>query len=290
MLFRSIDTPFPKRAYWSQNNEWYGWKGAELYRQCLRLTGQTDEAEVDFQIYADDDRPVFSIVHATLGRPEQALAIREMWLSRARSPENVEYIFGLHDFDKRSVKALSGYKHTITEQKGPGWNYDTAAGVATGQIIIQAQDDCYPPDGWDDDLLAMIPDSSKPIVVFPNDGHREDMLCVNVIQTRAYQEIKSKRDPGENGLFHRGYVTVFPDTEHSFRAIEDAKKGIVQLIDARDFVIYHDHPAFNPAKPWDETYAWENAPENYASGRDLFLKRNPTATENSLEREKEVCS
>ena len=207
-----------------------------------------------------------------------------MWLSRARSPENVEYIFGLHSFDDRSVKLLAGFKHTVTDQKGPGWNYDTAAGAATGEIIIQSQDDCYPPDGWDDMLIAMIPDASKPVVVFPNDGHRTDMLAVNVIQTAAYADIKASRDAGENGFFHRGYTTVFPDTEHSFRAIEDTKAGIVQLIDARDFLLYHDHPAFNPAKPWDATYAWENAPEHYVTGRKLFLERNPTATDESLDR------
>ena len=207
-----------------------------------------------------------------------------MWLSRARSPENVEYIFGLHSFDDRSVKLLAGFKHTVTDQKGPGWNYDTAAGAATGEIIIQSQDDCYPPDGWDDMLIAMIPDASKPVVVFPNDGHRTDMLAVNVIQTAAYADIKASRDTGENGFFHRGYTTVFPDTEHSFRAIEDTKAGIVQLIDARDFLLYHDHPAFNPAKPWDATYAWENAPEHYVTGRKLFLERNPTATDESLDR------
>lgn len=75
---RVIDTPSPRFSYWSQNNEWYGWKGAELYRQCLRLTGDLENAEADFQVYADEDKPIFSIIHATLGRPEQALAIREM--------------------------------------------------------------------------------------------------------------------------------------------------------------------------------------------------------------------
>jgi hypothetical protein len=291
---KMMETDKPSRSYWSQNNEWYGWKAAELYRQCLRLTGDTAEADLEFLLNKDDDRPVFSIIHATLGRPELALQIREMWLSRARYPENVEYIFGLHSFDDPSVKYLSGFKHTVTDLKGASINYDTAAGASTGHIIIQAQDDCYPPDGWDVELSRLIPDPSKPVFVATNDGHRTDRISVNTIMTRAYMEIKAKRDPGENGFFHRGYTTVYPDTENSFRAIHDAIHGKCEYIDARDFVIYHDHPMFNPGVPMDATYEWENHPENYRTGLELFTARNPKATPSSFLREApkelEVCA
>lgn len=272
-----IGTEKPKRSYWSQNNEWYGWKGAELYRQCLRLNGLDADADLETDIGIDGSRPVFSIIHATLGRPQQALGIREMWLSRARHPENVEYVFGVHSFDEKSVKMLRGFKHSVTDQKGPGWNYDTAAGISTGDIIIQAQDDCYPPDGWDEALLSIIGDTSKPVFVAVNDGHRTDRLSVNTIMTRSYMERKAKRDPGENGFFHRGYATIYPDTENSFRAIQDGLSGECEYIDAPQFLLYHDHPAFNPTVPWDSTYEWENAPENYASGAKLFAERNPEA-------------
>ena len=278
-----IETEPPKRSYWSQNNEWYGWKGEELYRQCLRLNGREEDAEIEFDLGATDS-PRFSIIHATLGRPEQALAVREMWLSRARHPENVEYVFGVHSFDEKSVKMLRGFKHSVTDRKGPGWNYDTAAGTSTGQIIIQAQDDCYPPDGWDEALLSIIGDTSKPVFVAVNDGHRTDRLSVNTIMTRSYMERKAKRDPGENGFFHRGYATIFPDTENSFRAIQDWLSGECEYIDAREFLLYHDHPMYNPAVPWDSTYAWENAPENYESGAKLFKERNPESGPNCLDR------
>jgi hypothetical protein len=147
---KMVETDHPKRSYWSQNNEWYGWKANELYRQCLRLNGEDDEADLEFQLNQDETRPVFSLIHATQGDPTQALQIREMWLSSARYPENVEYIFGLHSFDDKSTRYLKGFKHTVTDQECAAINYNTAAGAATGQIIIQAQDDCYPPDGWDD--------------------------------------------------------------------------------------------------------------------------------------------
>ena len=273
-----METDTPNRRYWSQNNEWYGWKGVELYRACLRLNGENAEADLEFELNKNDERPVFSIIHATLGRPEKALQIREMWLSRARCPENVEYIFGLHSFDDKSVNSLKGFKHSITDSKGAAINYDTAASISTGQILIQGQDDCYPPDGWDDLLLATIKDTSKPVFVATNDGQRTDKLTVNSIMTRAYMDIKASRDIGEAGFMHRGYVTVFPDTENSYRAIEDGKNGICEYITNREIVIYHDHPAYNPGVPVDDTYRWENAPGNYVSGEKLFRDRNPEAS------------
>jgi hypothetical protein len=102
--------------------------------------------------------------------------------------------------------------------------------------------------------------------------------------TAAYMAIKAARDPGENGFFHRGYPTVYPDTENSFRAIQDARAGIVEYVNAPQFVIYHDHPYYNPGVPFDATYTLENHPDNYRAGAELFAKRNPLATSESLER------
>jgi hypothetical protein len=282
---KMMETDKPNRSYWSQNNEWYGWKGAELYRQCLRLNSQAEEADLEFQLNRDESRPVISVIHGTLGRPQKALQIREMWLSRARYPENVEYIFGLHSFDEPSVKHLSGFNHTVTDLKGTANNYDTAAGAATGQIIVQGQDDCYPPDGWDVEIARLIPDPSKPVFVACNDGHRDDRLSCNPIFTSAYMGIKASRDPGENGFFHRGYSTVFPDTENSFRAIQDGLSGVCEYIDAPELIIYHDHPFHNSGVPMDDTYRIENHPDNYRTGLEVFTRRNPDANEDSFRRE-----
>jgi hypothetical protein len=220
----------------------------------------------------------------------QALAIRELWLSRAKHPENVQYIYGLHDFDKRSKRVLGGFEHTVTKKKGSAENYDLAAGLAIGQVIIQAQDDCHPPQDWDVVLTSLIPDINAPAFVAVGDGHRTDRLCVNTVMTRAYMELKADRETGENGFFHRGYVTVFPDTENSYRAIKDAENGLIEYIDAPQFVIYHDHPMFNPAVPMDSTYEWENSPDNYKQGRALFMDRNPEAKDDDLKRKELVTA
>lgn len=269
----------PTKTYWSQNEEWYGWKATELYLQCLRLNGHDVDDSLNF--------PVFSIIHATLGRTEQALQVREMWLSRARHPERVEYIFGIHESDARSIKALKGFKHTICPSVIDGdcfrvapcnHNYDLAGGIATGQIIIGAQDDCYPPDGWDDILMLLIPDPTKPVFVFAHDGHNKDTLFFGGAETRAYVNFCKARNGSGNGIYPLEYDGMFSDNEVLFRALEDGKSGDCEIVDATDeLTLYHNHPFFVPNIQWDETYNYENRPEAYEIGKKLFAERNPTA-------------
>ena len=274
--------PKPTRTYWSLNHLWYQWKGAELYAQCLRLSKGNIEAFEE--LYHGDDGPTFSIVHATLGRPLQALQMRELWLSRARNPNKVEYIFGIHEGDEKSGKMLKGFRHTVAP-KGCGCptNYDIAAGIVRGKIIIQAQDDIIPPAGWDDMILEKIEDLDAPAFIAVNDGQRTDRLCVSTVMTRAYMEQKKAEDAdGSNGFMHRGYPGVFADTENTYRAYTDAAKGKCQLIEARDIIFFHDHPLFNQAVPWDATYQEENSPEANRIGSEVFNRRFPLAKTNGV--------
>jgi len=262
--------PRPFKSYWSLNHEWYGWKADQLLLQCLRLNG------LDNEVAERQAEPTFTIVHATLGRPGKALGVREMWYSRASDPSKVQYVFGLHEGDTASMKILRGFEHTIApEGCGCPTNYDIAAGAARGSIIIQAQDDCYPPPNWDKMLLEAIPDPSQPVFVAVSDGHRTDWLCVNSILTRAYMDIKAARDPGENGFYHRGYGGTHADTENSIRAQSDGQDGVCQLIDLKDkMCIFHDHPYFNPKVPWDATYERENNKDTVDSCEKLYWERN----------------
>ena len=271
----------PKRSYWSLNCDWYGWKGSELYMQALRLNGQsTEEFE---QRYREGAAPVFSIIHATLGRPEKALGIREMWLSRAHYPERVEYIYGLHEGDAKSGAVLAGFQHTVSpEGCGCPTNYDTAAGAARGKVLVQAQDDCYPPAGWDDMLIEAIGDLDAPCFVAVSDGTRKDKLCVNSIMTAAYAKQKAAKEGSGCGFFPRAYDGTFADTENTYRAYLDAAAGEVKLAEAKHIVIYHDHPHYNPAIPWDSTYEAENSTESTRRNCAVFHARNPQAASDKV--------
>lgn len=271
--------PKPNKTYWSMNHDWYDWKGVMLWCQCLRLNGKGEEAEKFEASLRGGALPTFSIIHATLNRVKEAVAIRDLWLSRADNPLIVEYVYGLHSFDVASLKYLTGFNHHVTDKKGSGPNWTHAADISTGHIVIQAQDDVIPPMHWDTLLLERLNNQGVSFdedVFFMavGDGQRNDELCITSIMSREYLEFKALEGQG-NGFGHDGYFSMFWDNENTHRAYRDQKAGDCKVIEAQDLIFYHDHPLFNPAKPMDSTYEIENAPEHYEAGRKLFLDRNP---------------
>lgn len=287
-----MGTPKPTRSYWTLNHPWYDWKGVDLWVRCLRANDRGADADKFALEKAGAGGFTFSIIHATLWRCHKAVTIRQIWLERARNPLAVEYIFGLHECDAESQRFIgkAGFLHTVCpspdgKPQSAIANGDCATAAATGRILIGAQDDVIPPDGWDDLLLARIKAQAKsdlinpllfPLFIATSDGIRKDGLCVNPMMSRIYQKHK-RADCDGTGMGHSGYHSMFWDNEITHRARKDADAGRCIWVDATDVVFYHHHPINNPAIPIDATYAEQNAPEHYATGRKLFLARNPDA-------------
>ncbi|OAI56280.1 hypothetical protein AYO49_04610 [Verrucomicrobiaceae bacterium SCGC AG-212-N21] len=212
-------------------------------------------------------RPKVSLLHATRGRPEQALEARQKWLDLAAHSGRVEHIFAMDFDDEASLKSLTSLPHRVVQEKGGGcvaaWNL--AAEASTGSVLVQLSDDWTPIKGWDDVFVERLRDVDQPGVLRPNDGHRRDDLLCMAILTRA-----RLKQQGE--FLHSGYFGIYSDDEYSFRAYQD---GVV--IDARDIVLLHDHPNYNPDVEMDETYINQNSSERDKHGRKVFLSRNPRA-------------
>lgn len=239
--------------------------------------------------------PTFSILHATYGRPQKAVAAMRMWLERAARPDEVEYIFAANDDDPAKeplmdyanvpphyrTRFMSGAFHGST----PAW--DAAAKASTGLVLIQASDDVEPPEYWDNRLVHKLRDALRPApcltinfshgdliekcvtptVVAVSDGYRKDPLQTIAICNRArYEQV------GE--FIHAGYRSVFSDDDFTIRAIADDKDGKCTLIDARDLTFTHRHHYHDKSVPWDPVYARGNSTEAYAQGQALFMKRN----------------
>jgi hypothetical protein len=251
--------PIPAKTYWSLNREWYDWKGFYLYTQTLRLIdkkGEADRLELNRHIKAGQK---ISLIHATRGRPQQALACREMWLSRADKPDQVEHIFCFDQDDKTSLP-LEGFKNSWKNPEiGAGcvaaWNIGAIYSI--GEILVQLSDDWIPPKGWDTAIIERIGDISTPAVLAVADGRRnDDLLCMAIMTRRRYED--------QGFMFHPDFKSVYSDNYFT----EMAKKDGV-IIDAQDLVFIHNHPAFE-GNPLDNTYQESNSPERYAAGKSVF--------------------
>ncbi len=235
--------------------------------------------------------PTFSILHATYGRPEKAVSAMRMWLDRAVHPKNVEYIFACNSDDPTVPQLMDKIEQSLgfssrviaNDFKGSAPAWDAAAKASTGEILIQAQDDVEPPQGWDLKLLTAIHYGTKPpdqfgcpvwwdakgakVFVAVSDGYRKDNLCCTAIMTRARYE-----QCGE--FLHSGFQSVFSDDDVTIRAYADAADGKCTLVEARDLVFLHRHHYHDKTVPLDATYQRENSDEAYRIGAKLFAERN----------------
>lgn len=229
--------------------------------------------------------PSISLIHATYGRAEKAVAAMRMFRKHAENAQDIEYIFACESDDPAlpQLKALLDAESPLLPfarveviegsfgGSAPAW--DAAARVSTGAILFQMQDDLECEEAWDfllTSTLAQLPLSDKPTPSFfisVSDGYRKDALLCTAICSRRYYEFKSE-------FLHAGYLSVFSDDEFSVRAYADAADGVCVWIKANHLTFLHRHAYHDKSVPLDDTYMRENRPEAYAVGLKLFLERN----------------
>lgn len=232
--------------------------------------------------------PLFSLLHATYGRPEKAVAAYRKTMALAMDPTGVEYIFACNNDDSKPIDGANFLGADLCANtfivpgnfngSAPAWN--AAANESLGKILIQMQDDLELPLHWDISLTnailrAGITNLDDPFFVAVSDGFRNDGICCTAIMNRArYQQ--------EGEFLHPGYMSVFSDDDVTYRAYRDAKIGKCKLVDARDLVFTHRHHYHDKTVPMDATYERENSSDAYRIGSELFVQRNPLAATDGI--------
>jgi len=261
LIDKMLEVPTPKFPQWTHRKEWYSWKGRQLKAWCLRLLGQNLEANRLEELTLNGTcKTKISLVHATRGRPIEAVQCMTLWLSRAKHPERIEHIFAV-DYDDEKAEVLKRFRSVTQKINGfsvGAWNL--GAEKTSGNIIIQLSDDWECPPQWDEIIESRL-DISKPQVLRISDGYRKDELLCMAILTRKYYE--------QHGLFNPRFRNVYSDTDFTFRA---AKNGAI--VDARDISIVHHHPFFEE-RPLDATYQRGNDPAEYARAKAIFDELHP---------------
>lgn len=235
--------------------------------------------------------PLFSVLHATYGRPEKAVRAMRMFLDRCAKPDQAEYIFALNNDDCTSAEFIrllqlelesprrefARVHYVMGDFHGSAPAWDAAAQASTGQLLIQGQDDVEPPGWWDLELikrfnrLGFLP--AQFIAV--SDGYRKDAICCTAIMNRAYYEM-------EGHFLFPGYMSVYSDDEVTYRALRNARDGKSDFLDCRDLVFRHRHHYHDKSVDFDTTYERENSAVAYRVGQKLFLDRNPRVLTDGL--------
>lgn len=250
---------------WNSDQALGGWKGNDILWHAMSANG-IDPAPRRKAWHKEHGIRI-SVIHPTC-RPEQALKTRQLWFERASHPHSIEHIFGINEADDPGP--LVHYPHAWSAAVPAGHssavaNYNAAAAAASGPIIIAAQDDIFPPMGWDEGVWKMLsPHTSQPKVLHLHDGFREDGIMVIMCFTKTWLK-------KHGTLLCPEYDGYYSDTEYSFRAYKEG-----EVIDGRAIRFYHDHPCFTGAAT-DAAYMRQQNPSAYARAKEIFDRRNPDA-------------
>ena len=233
------------------------------YELSVRHTYFHRMAKLVMLLQQTPNRPKISLIHATRGRPIQAVECRDRFIGSAQFAQAVEHIFIVDEDDCASIDHFNevGIKYVTVEPGGGcvrAWN--AGARVCSGDIIVQLSDDWNPPMNWDTIIRNRIGDCNKPAVLAVSDGHRKDSLLCMAILTRARFKEQS------NTMFHPEFLSVYSDDYFTRCAIRDKV-----IVDAKDVVFEHMHPSFGKGDI-DQTYKDSNSTERYDSGYQTFLR------------------
>lgn len=216
------------------------------------------------------DQPLISLCHSTARLPIGWIAAVRDWFDKCDNPENVEHILVTDDPHFRPDSSMLPFKRfTLGLNRKrrcavDGWN--ESARLSTGKFLISLSDDLFPPQGWDTQLLIMVPDLERQYVVNVNTGGDHSILTFSML-TRPYFD-RLTRDYGyQGGLFYPEYRGMRADNEFTDLAIRD---GVV--VNARHLYFEHRHPHYGKAD-MDDTYRHQHADEAYSVGDRVYRRR-----------------
>ena len=252
---------FPEKPCWNHRKMFYGFFREDLFLQSLRMAGHALESDTRrHNMLATSGRTTISLLHATRGRPMQAVRTRMEWLRMADHPERIEHLFAA-DYNDETAEVFVRFPTVfMAGDGGPVAAWNSAAAASRGEILLQLSDDWKPFRGWDTAIVDAIGDTGKPAVLAVSDGHRtDDLLCMAILTRKRYEQ--------QVNLFHPEFFSMYSDGHFSQCAFRD---GVV--IDARHRItLEHMHPAFGKSQ-MDETYARSNDKFHYQAGQGIMRR------------------
>lgn len=203
------------------------------------------------------EKPLITVVHAT-ARPEKWRAVYDAYVKRAVVAD-FEYV--LVTPSDQGFYAPGGEIFELAELQG---NYVGAANfgtaVSSGQIILLATDDMYPPLMWDAKVKALIPDPEKEVVLWVDTTHQSKDIITMQVLTR-------KRFDRYGYVFHPDFESMHGDDFFTHQAQRDAKAGLCDLVDGRGLLTFEHRHWTEGRRERDEVDAKNSSAERFARGK-----------------------
>lgn len=208
-----------------------------------------------------------SLLHATRGTPDRANATRQAWLSRASDRSMIEHLWATQAGDTTST-ALDPDSIVAVTDDPPAWasssvaNWNAAAALATGDLLVVIADDLTPPIGWDETLRVLLgnPNTASTLFcVYVADQLSNDGLLRHPIMSRAlYQRRGFMFDPSYYGVFCDNDLTTWCQVN---------RVPVYRIVPHR-LQFYHDHDMTG-----NSVTAQQNREEAYDWGHATYMEK-----------------
>jgi hypothetical protein len=185
------------------------------------------------------------------------------WMDHADQPP--EYILSVHERDLPALKVSNEVTLAVNRKRYCSVdNWNRAAEVSTGAIIILNADDFFPPPHWDSELSKVVSNLDREFVVHvstgcPDPDWEDRLITLGILSRKLY-------DRWGHALYPE-YESMDSDVDFTERAYLE---GVV--IEARHLLFEHRHYVFGKSE-CDDVYRWQNRPEAYALGHRVLDRR-----------------
>ena len=214
-------------------------------------------------------RPYFSLIHATYNSNLPLKAHFDRWIGSCSDPLSVEYIFAMEEGDQNQYEHPFGFRVVLTHPTGglssSVLNWNTAASLAVGKILVVVSDDLTPPNEWDRKIREAIgnanPLRSRFVLKVNDSGKINDSLVSHPIISRKHYE--------DLGLFSPDFSGMYCDNDFTWRAFLRST-----ILDGRSILYSHKHPHLG-SFPETSSHIRNNREIEYEAGRKAFGRRWP---------------
>lgn len=180
--------------------------------------------------------PKISLLHASYKSLNQSRKVRDYWLATAHNPHNVEHCLGFeiqdilvrkdYDLDNSdfgvSPDLLTKFK-TTPELKSPSAvrNWNAAASISSGKILLGIADDLIPERNWDLKLWDLVAPKINDLALWKLSDHRcfmrQEALGSDILPRHPVMTRKTYDSYGF--YFNPKYVSIGPDDEWMLEAL-----------------------------------------------------------------------
>lgn len=208
-----------------------------------------------------------SIVHATWHRARSPVEVREVWLTKAEHPELIEYVFAVDADDELSLVWTTGCQRVVSPADPRSTtvrNWNAAAKLTSGELLVVVADDLFPPMHWDKHLRRIVQGLSPSrqafaIKVTDSPSHRDTLMRHPVISRALFER---------NGLFDPRFRGVYCDDDITLTCF-----WRYAILDGRELVLDHRHPALDESITQSASQTRQNQTEEYRHGAAVLKSK-----------------